>query len=118
MSSCAYDNNTEILTCEEKIAFDESPDSWPFFCIELTSILIQRDLLELFSPSSSGGCGKIPPNQHFQSVCMEMVLNVAVNNLSLRCVMHEENIDVTRLWSWLKVRYESSAKLYPLKNTL
>ena len=30
--------------------------------------------------------------------------------------MNEGNIDGIRLWSWLKVRYESASKLYPLRS--
>ena len=42
---------------------------------------------------------------------MEMVLKMAANNLLLRWSMHEGNTDGICLWSWLKVRYESAAKL-------
>ena len=44
-----------------------------------------------------------------------MVLKMAVNNSSLRCPIHEGITDGIRLWSWLKVRYESAAKLDPLR---
>ena len=30
--------------------------------------------------------------------------------------MHKGNIDGIRLWYWFKVRYESAAKLYPLRS--
>ena len=44
-----------------------------------------------------------------------MVLNMEVNNLFLRWPMHEGNMGVICLWSWLKVIHESASKLYPLK---
>ena len=53
-------NLSGILTCEENIAFDGSPESWPVFRIELTGIIIQLRLLQLFPPASSGGVGNIP----------------------------------------------------------
>ena len=40
---------------------------------------------------------------------------MAVNKLSLRWPIHEGNMDRIRLWSWLKVRYESDTILDPLK---
>ena len=36
---------------------------------------------------------------------------MAVNNSSLRWLIHEGNTDGILLWPWLKVRYESAAKL-------
>lgn len=50
--SWEYANMAGILTCEEKNAFDVSPEICSVFCIELTGILIQRGLLELFSTTS------------------------------------------------------------------
>ena len=47
---------------------------------------------------------------------MGAVLNMEVNNLSLRWPMHEGNKDGVDLWSWLKVKYESSAKLDLLRS--
>ena len=40
---------------------------------------------------------------------------MAVNNSSLRWPMHEGNKDGVELWSFNKVRYESAAKLDPLR---
>ena len=40
---------------------------------------------------------------------------MAVNNLSLRWKMHKGNKYGVDLWSWLKVKYESAARLDPLK---
>ena len=40
---------------------------------------------------------------------------MAVNNSSLSRTMHEGNKDGVDLWSWTKVRYESAAKLDPLR---
>ena len=115
MSSWAYLKQTRILTCDQKIAFDGYPDSWPVFRIELTGIIIQRGLFQLYSPTSSKIDGKTPPHENFQSVWMEMVLKMTVNNLSLRWPMHEGNMDGILLQAWLKVRYEIAAKLDPRK---
>ena len=38
-----------------------------------------------------------------------------VNNLFLSWLMHEGNMDGICLWSWLKVRYESTSKLDHIK---
>ena len=38
------------------------------------------------------------------------------NNSSLRWPMHEGNKDGVDLWYWLKVRYDSAAKLDPLRS--
>ena len=46
---------------------------------------------------------------------MGAVLNMAVNNLPLRWKIHEGDKDGVDFWSWLKVRYESAAKLDPLR---
>ena len=37
-----------------------------------------------------------------------------VKNMSLSWPMHEGNKDGVDLWSWLKLKYESAAKLDPL----
>ena len=40
---------------------------------------------------------------------------MAVNNTSLRWLMQEGSMSCIRLWSWLKVIYESAVKLDPLR---
>ena len=40
---------------------------------------------------------------------------MAVNNLSIRWPLHEGNKYGVDLWSWIKVKYESAAKLDPLR---
>ena len=52
---CTYVKYSGNITSEEKIVFDVSPDSWPFFRIEMPGILIQSGLLDLFNPASGGG---------------------------------------------------------------
>ena len=46
---------------------------------------------------------------------MGAVINMAVNNSSLRWIIHEGNKEGVDLWSWLKVRYVSADKLDPLR---
>ena len=110
---------TRILTCEENISFYGSPQSWPVFHIGINVILIQRGLLELFSTAS--GVAGTPSNgdthshQFFQSVWLGKFLKMAVNNPSLRWSMIEGNMGSIRQCSWSKVRYESYARLYPLR---
>ena len=102
---------TGILTFKENILFDGSSESWLVFCIELTSILIQNDLLELFLPESGVAGGTFtsvtPPHQFFQSVWLGKVLNMEVNNTLLRWTIKEGNMYGIRLLSWLKFIYES-----------
>ena len=102
------------LIVEEKIVFDESPEICPVFRIEMAVILIQRGLFELFTPVYDGGGGNTPPHLYFQSAWLGVVLKMLLNNLVLRWPIHEGNMDLVRLWSWLKVRYESAAKSDPL----
>ena len=40
---------------------------------------------------------------------------MAVNKSSLRWPMHEGEKDVVKLWLWMRINYESAAKLDPLK---
>ena len=98
LCSWSSDNQNGTLNCEEKIAFYGSPESWTVFLIELTGIIIQRGLFQLFIPTYSGGGGKTPLRQHFQSVWLWIVLNMAVNNLLLMWTIHEVNMDGIRLW--------------------
>ena len=106
---------TGIFTCKENIAFDGSTERCPIFSIEMIDILIQCVILEFSPPASSvvGGIftGVIPPYQFFQTVWMEKVLNMAVNNTLLRWLMREGNMNLIHLWYWLNVRYKSAAKL-------
>ena len=82
-------NQSGNLTSEEKIAFYGSPDLWLVFSIEMTVILIQKGILDLFTPESSGVGGNTHPHLYFQSAWLGMVLNMEVNNLLLRWPMHE-----------------------------
>ena len=98
-----------IIACEENISFDGSPESWTVFCIESTGVLIKRDLLKLLS-STTGLTGvpfrgDTPPYQFFQSIYLGKVLQMSVNNTTLCWPMLEGNMNVIRLWFWLKVRY-------------
>ena len=104
-----------ILTCEEKIAFDGASESWPVFRIETTGILTKHALLHFLYFASVGDSGIYPPHVYFQSACLGEVLNMTVNNSSLRSPMYDENKDVVDLWSWIKVIYESAAKLDPFR---
>ena len=40
---------------------------------------------------------------------------MAVNNSPLRWPIHEREKDGVGLWSWLKIKHESAAKLDPLR---
>ena len=115
ISLWTYAKQSGALTSKEKVLFDVSPEIWPFFCIEMTGILIQRRLLELFTLASGGVGSNTPPHLYFQYAWLGMVLKMVVNNFLLRWTIHEGNMDGIRLWSWLKVRYESMAKLDPLR---
>ena len=66
LSSWASAKHNCILTCEGNIAFDFSPESWPVFHIELTGIIIQCGLLQLFSPTPSGDGGNLPLHHNYQ----------------------------------------------------
>ena len=81
----------------------------------MTGILIKYGLIQLFSLASVGGSGVTPPHLYFHSAWLGAVLKTAVNNLPLRWPMHEGNNDGVDLWSWLKIEYESAAKLNLLR---
>ena len=104
-----------ILTCEEKITFDGASESWPVFCIEMAGIFIKHLILQLIYFASVGGSGVTPPHLYFQSACLRALINMAVNNSPLRWPMQEGNKDGVDFLSWLKVRYVSAAKFYPLR---
>ena len=80
----------------------------------MTGTLIKHGLLQLFPLAYFGSSGVTPPHLYFQSACLGAVLNMAVNNLLLRWTMHEGNKYGVELWSCIKVKYESAAKLVPL----
>ena len=81
----------------------------------MAGILIKYGLSKLLSFAYVGGSGVTPPHLYFQSAWLGAVLNMAVNNSSLRWTINEGNRDGVKLWSWLKFRYESAAKSDPLR---
>ena len=81
----------------------------------MKGILIKHGLLQLLSFTSVGGSGVTPLRLYFQSAWLGSVIKMAVNEFSLRWTMHEWNKESVDLWSWLKVRYDSAAKLDPLR---
>ena len=88
-----------ILTCEGKITFDGASESWPVFRIYMAGILIKYGLSKLLSFAYVGGSGVTPPHLYFQSAWLGAVLNMAVNNSSLRWTINEGNKDGVELWS-------------------
>ena len=104
-----------LLTSEEKITFDGNFETWPVFCIEMTGILIKFGLQELLSSVLPGASSVLPPHLYFQSSWLGAVLNMAVNKSPLRWPMNEGEKDGVYLCLLLKIKYESAAKLVPLR---
>ena len=98
---------------EETISFDGSCESWPGFRIELTGILIKHGFRELFL-CAKNDAGVIPERLFFQSQWLGRVLSIAVNFCPLRWPMHEGGTCGVALLLWLKVKYESEAKVDPM----
>ena len=109
------DKHKGLLTSEEKITFDSNSESWPVFCIEMTGILIKFGLQELLSSVLPGASSVLPPHLYFQSSWLGAVLNMAVNKSPLRWLMNEGEKDGVYLCLLLKIKYESAAKLVPLR---
>ena len=115
LSSWTFSNQKGLLTCEEKIPFYANYDSWPIFCIEMTGIIIKYGIQKLLSHVLPGGSGVLPPHLYLQSYYLGEVLKMAVNNFPLRWTMHEGEEYGVNLWFWIKIKYESVAKLDPLR---
>ena len=109
-------NSDGILTCEEDIVFDSSPEIWPIFRVELNSVLTKCGLLSVLSTTSGAGGGETPTKISFQEVCLGNVLQLKVNKMALWCSMGKVVMDGISLWGWLKVMYETAEKLEPLYN--
>ena len=77
-------------------------------------ILIKHGLQELFL------CAKVDApalTEHlfFQSMWLGSILCIAVNNFPLRWLMHEGEKCGVALLLWMKIKYESEAKIDTLK---
>ena len=86
------------------------------FLVELNGVLTKYGLLSVVSTMYGTGGGETPTKQFFQEVYLGNVLQLSVNNTILWCPMRKEVMDGIIIWGWLKVRYETAAKLEPLCN--
>ena len=73
-------NSDGILTCEEDIVFDSSPEIWPIFRVELNIVITKCGLLSVLSTTSGAGGGETPTEILFQEVCLGKFLQLKVNN--------------------------------------
>ena len=103
-----------LFPCDEKVSFDGNSESWPGFCIELTGILINHGLRELLYFASVSASAP-PERLFFQSMWLGGMLKIAVNNFPLMWPMHEVDNDGVALLLWMKIKYESAAKLDTLR---
>ena len=104
-----------LFPCVETIAFDGSSESWPAFRIELTGVLIKHGLRELFF-CAKAYAEALPGHLFFRSMWLGWVLCMAVNNCPLWWPMHEGGECGVALLLWMKVEYESEAKIDPLNS--
>ena len=86
------------------------------FLVELNGVLTKYGLLSVVSTMYGTGGGETPTKLFFQEVYLGNVLQLSVNNTILWCPMRKEVMDGIIIWGWLKVRYETAAKLGPLCN--
>ena len=77
-------------------------------------ILIKHGLQDIFL-CAKAGAPAMTEQLFFQSMWLGRVLCIAVNNFSLRWTMHEGEKDGVSLLLWLKIGYESEAKIDPLR---
>ena len=113
MSSWSSVKGKGLFPPVETITFDGSSESWPGFRIELTGILIKHGFQELFFLAKADA-GDLPERQLFQSLWLGRVLCMAVNNCPLLWPMHEGGTCGVDLLLWMKVKYDSEAKIDPL----
>ena len=66
LSSWNFLNSDGILTLEEDIVFDSSPERCPVFCVELNGVLTKCGLLLVLSTMSVVGGGDTPAKLFFQ----------------------------------------------------
>ena len=53
LSSCKFVNYDGIITCEEDVVFDSSPERWPIFRVELNIVITKCGLLSVLSTMSN-----------------------------------------------------------------
>ena len=87
----------------------------PYFCIELISILMKHVLLLVIYTTSGVVSVANPPILFLQLVWLVMALSTAANNSTLQCPMVQGDDNIIHFWGWLIARYESGAKIDPLK---
>ena len=114
LSSWSSAKQKGIFHCEEKVSFDGNSESWPAFRIELTGILIKHGIRELLL-CAKADAPALKEQLFFQSMWLGRVLKIAANNCPLRWPMHEGDKDDVSLLLWLKIKYESEAKIDPLR---
>ena len=103
-----------LFTCDEKISFDGIYESWHALRIELTGILIDYGLWGL-QLCETTGAQALPERLFFQCLWLGGVLKMAVNNCPLRWPMNKGDKNGVKLLIWMKIKYESAAKLDPLR---
>ena len=84
--------------------------------MEFNGFLKKGGLLSLISTTSGTGGGENPTKLFLQEFYLGKVLELTVNNMTLWWIMGRGVKDGISLWGWLKVRYETAAKLEPLCN--
>ena len=115
MSSWSSVKGKGLFPPVETIKFDGSSEIWPAFRIELTGILIKHGFRELFFLAKADA-EALPERFFFQSLWLGWVLSMAVNNCPLLWPMHEGGTCGVALLLWMKVKYESEAKIDPLNS--
>ena len=114
LSSWSSAKHKGLFPCDEKVLFDGNSDRWPRFRIKLTVILIKHGLREILLCARVGASDR-PERLFFQSMWLGGVLKIVVNNCLLRWPMDEGDKDDVALLLWMKIKYESTAKLDPLR---
>ena len=113
--SWSYVKGKGLFPCVETIKFDGNSEICPSFRIELTVIFIKHGLQELFF-CAKADVGDLPEHLFFLSMCLGRFLCMAANNCPLRWPMHKGGKCGVSLLLWMKIKYESEAKIDPLNS--